>query len=801
MLKNYLTIAFRNIIRQKAYSIINIMGLAIALSICFIILVFVQDELSYDKFHDKADRIYRVIYGNDSYITGTPYPLAPILKEDFPDISTTVRINATSALIRKGDYWLDENRILCVDKPFFEVFTFPLTKGNSASVLNDPMSVVITTEMAQKYFGNEEPIGKTLTLKIENDLYDLKVTGVAKVFPKNSQFKADFIASIALTEAIYKKLEQSWSVRYGVPISILQGWDASILETFVLLPESSNVSAIEQRSPDFNQKHFGTDKKFDFHLQPLTDIHLSTKARGDNEGNSRLSNIYLFSIIAFLLLAVASINFVILTTARSSNRAKEIGLRKVVGANRSDLIKQIIGESILTALIALPIAIVLVELIRPYVFQVLGKELAINYFKNWQSILGFFIITISVGILSGSYIAVYLSRFQPTDIFRKMASKRNSKSYFRKGLIIVQLFVFIFLLTCTVLFNRQLNYLHKKDLGFKIDNLISFDISNAEFRKNFQTFKQEIKSNSQVLSVSAALDVPPTESGTSIKVSPIGHPEIKLELKWQFIDYDYFNTLGVKLIEGREFSDLYPNEELSSVVLNESAIKELGLKEPIGKTLRSENVDRPLKIVGMIQDFHEGSLRDKIPAIVFSYVPEQLQQVVIRLQSNDINGTVAFIKNKWSQFNPGETLEVNFIKEKYDQFYQVEERLGQVIGALTLLTIFVACLGLMGLSMFMAEQRTKEIGVRKVLGASVKNIIQLLTEEFAWWVFVANLIALPIAWFVISKWLQNFAYHTSLTIWPFLFAGFATIIITLLTVSWQAIQAATANPMESLKYE
>ena len=801
MFKNYLKIAFRNLLKQKAYSFINIIGLAIALACCFVVLLYVLDELSYDRYHKNADRIFRIVYGNESYITATPFPLAPTLRNDFPEVLKTVRISTTSLLIKKNENWIEEPKSICADEAFFEVFTLPLIKGDPQNVLNDPFSVVITKEMAEKYFGKQEPVGKTLNIQIEKELYDMKVTGIIEHFPKNSHFRTDFIASMSVVKEVDKTFQKISKARFGYPISLLSSWDASSFYTYLLLPEGYVASELEIKLPEFNKRHFGDEKKFDFHLQSLTDIHLSSKTRGDIDEQGSMRNIYLFSTIALFILAIACINFIILTTARSSNRAKEIGLRKVIGANRLDLIKQVLGESIVTAFIALPIAVTFVEVLLPFVNQLLGKELAGNYFQNWQCAIGFLSITIAVGIFSGSYIGFYLSRFQPVEIFKSMVIRGSSKSYFRKVLVIIQLSVFILMLVCSLLFYHQLHFLHNKDLGFSIEHLLSFYITNAEFKKSYQAFKHEIKSNPNVLSVSAAFDVPPTETGMSIQVATPDNPEEKHEMKWLFVDYDYFETLRVKLVHGRTFSDKYANESHESVILNQSAIKELGLKESIGKVVKSENFNRPKKIIGVIEDFHEGSLHGQIPPMVFSCIPSQIGQIVIRIRPDNVSNTIEYIRNTWRQFNPDETFAFSFIEEEYSKFYRSEEKLGRIISAFTILTILVACLGLFGLSMFMAEQRTKEIGIRKVLGASVTSVVQLLTKEFIKWVLLANLIAWPIAYYAMNKWLQNFAYRINISWWVFVLAGGIALVIALLTVSWQVIRTAIANPMEALRYE
>ncbi len=800
MLRNYFKIAIRTLLRDKTYSLITILGLAAALTVSFITLLFILDEFNYDRFNKKADNIYRVVYGNEKYITATPFPLAPILKADFPEILNTVRVIKTSLQIKNSSGWIKEKNILFADKSFFEIFTLPLIRGNYKSALNEPFSVVITRLAAEKYFGKNNPVGKTLNILIDKTNYDLQITALIDHFPKNSHFTGDFIVSMSVAEKVFKSMEKLMQAQFGFCISLLDSWDASSFSTYILLPDKYDIKKLDEKLPAFYKKHKETAGKFNLHFQPLLDIHLSSDTRAENGQNNSMRNIFLFSSVALLVLAVACFNFIILSTARSTNRLKEIGLRKVIGADKTDIFKQILGESICVSFTALPVSLLFVEIILPFINQLLDRTLVINYLNNWQYILGLLIITSLVGVLSGIYIAFHASALHPTEILKGIPHSGRNKYSFRKSLIIAQLSVLIFMLVCTIIYYKQLNFLHKKDIGFNINHLITFSITNENFKKTFQTFKHETEASPDIISVSAAYDVPPSESGIPIKISTLDKPEIQHDMKWVFVEYDFFKTLQAKLFKGRDFSGKF-NDIQESVILNETAFKKLGVRNIETCKINIGDNTEPRKIIGIAKDFHESSLHNLIPAMIFSIMPSQIRQVVIRIHTENYKEALSFIKASWEKFNPDEAFEFTYIKDEYERFYSDEDKLGFIISIFTIITILISCLGLVGISTFIADRQIKEIGIRKTLGASVFNIVKLSLSNFIKWVSIAFIIAAPISYLIVDKWLQDFAYRVEISIWTFLISGGVALVITLATISYQVINAATANPVESLKYE
>ncbi len=795
MIKSYLKLNFRNLLKNRVYATITITGLEIALASCFLIYLYVLGELSFDRYHQNADRIYRVVYGAEKMITATPFILAPNLQNDFPEVVKAVRVTSKmSVQIQKDGNWISETEFIGADKAFFEVFTLPLIQGAPETVLNEPFSVVITKSMAQKYFGNELALNKTLNIQIENEKYDLKVTGILDHFPQNSHFIAEFIASISLVEKVYAQMEKRMQAQFGFPISLLNSWDGSSFSTYLLLPESYPKTKLDQKLVEFEKKHFAGNLKFNLKLQPLTDIHLHSPDQG------KMSNLYLFSAIAILILVVAVVNFVILSTAQSFTRLREMGLRKVLGAARADLIKQILSEAFLTTIIALFLAMILVELFRPFINQLFGTEMSANYLQNWQFMAGSLLIVGIVTISSGSFIAYYVSAFQPAEVLKSKPLKNTSKSYFKEGLIVAELLIFISMLTCSLLFYRQIYFLNNKDLGFNPQNLIGFDFPTPEFKQNFMAFKEEIRQNPGVLFSGAAFDVPPSESGFQVEINPTDNNESKKTMKALFVDYDYLETIEARLIAGRFYSDKLASDPQESIILNESAVKALNIPPPYPeKSINCLGNNR--KIIGVIQDYHEESLHAQINPMLFCLGPEQNRQAVIRLDAQNMPGTIEVIRTIFKKFAPNATFSYHFVADDYKKFYHAEEKLGRIIATFTLLTILLTCLGLFGLSLFMTERRTKEIGIRKVLGASVAEIVLLLTKDFNRLIILSCFIAWPITWLIINKWLQNFAYRIEIGWWTFALSGILALIIAFISISWQTIRAAMGNPVVSLRYE
>jgi putative ABC transport system permease protein len=780
MFKNYLKIAVRNLIRHKTYSFINIAGLAVGMASCFLILLYVLDEASYDRYHEKADQIFRVLKINKDggeFSARTSFSLAPTLKNDFPEIINTARIFTNSVMVVNGGKSFKED-FFFADQDIFNVFTIPLIYGDNKTALEDPYSIVISEEMAKKYFKELNPIGKILSIRIKENEYNLKITGILEKFPHNSHFRSDFIASMSIVLNFYEKLEKK------INFPITENWGSNIVFTYLLLPEGHAASELEKILPDFIERHIDKWLNINYHLQPLTQIHLhSSRIQDDIAKHGNIIYLYLFSVIAFLILLIACINFIILSTAQSVTRAKEVGIRKVIGASRLDVIKQILGESVLVSFISLPIAILLVELLLPFMNQLLGTKLIVSYYENWQFIIFLIFITFFVGIFSGTYISFYISAFQPIEIFKNKLKTGAKKTSFRKTLIITQLSISIILIVCTITIYQQLHYIKNKELGFNKNYIIVINSPKSIYNQ----FKNEILKNPNIINISGTQYVPPE------KIFSSWHGKNYIS-----VDYKYFETLGIEIAAGRAFSMNFSTDAKESIILNETGVKEFELKSPLGKEVEIEG---KRKIIGIVKDFHFRSLHEKIEPLYFIINPEKCSKIIIRNQPENTLNTISYLKEKWGQFAISEPFEYYFIDEKYDNLYKSEQRLGEIIGYFGFFALFVTCLGLFGLISFMAERRTKEIAVRKALGASVTNVVKLLIKEFIILVVIASIIAWPAAYYAMNKWLQNFAYHVNMGFGTFLLAGLVALIIAIATVSFQAVKAAMANPVKFLRYE
>jgi putative ABC transport system permease protein len=781
MFRNYLTVAVRNLVRHKVYSLINILGLAIGMACCILILLFVQDEFSYDRYHEKAEQIYRVLGPR------TCFPLGAVARDALPEVIEMVRFTFKwERLVGYGEKRFKEPNFIYADPNIFEVFSFPLLKGDPQNALKGPFSVVITEKTAQKYFGHEDPMGKVIS--VENE-HDYTVTGVLKEIPHNSHFRFDFLATFVGAEKVFWK-------------EFLDHWGMGNFYTYLLLHENSSIPEVEakmykaivkpmqERNPELTP--------YRPHLQPLLDIHLySADLKGDIESQGNITHIYVFSAIAFFILLIACINFMNLSTAQSTHRAKEVGMRKVVGARRLQLIKQFLGESFFLAAIALLVALALVELLLPRFSVLAGKELLIAYGGKWSILFGFIGITLFVGLIAGSYPAFFLSAFEPVEVLKGTTKTGASSTLFRRTLVVLQFAISVALIVGTGVIYSQMDYLRNKKLGFDKEHVVVVKIPDSD---KLEALKGELSKYTDMLSVSAADRVPPDRWGNNSPYRLEG-----TDREWWIrtipVDYDYFKTLGIKLAEGRPFLKAFATDAEEALVLNEAAVKELGLESPIGEQVKACWFGWKGKVIGVVKDFHFESLYEKIKPIVFVLQPNACWQLVLRIRPDNIPGTLAFIERKWREFFPERVFEYGFVDENFEKTYRAEEKIGKIVSYAALLAIFIACLGLFGLTSFATEQRTKEIGIRKILGASVPNIVLLLSKEFTKLVILSNLIAWPVAYWAMNRWLQDFAYRIHIGFGTFLLAAVLALGIALLTVGFQAIKAALANPVEALRYE
>ncbi|NOR12092.1 MAG: FtsX-like permease family protein [Candidatus Aminicenantes bacterium] len=801
MLRNYLKTTFRNLKRQKTQSTINILGLAIGLTCCILILLFVRDELSFDRFHENHDRIYRVTrrWLNEDgavslHLAFVAPPIGPLLKNDFPEIEHAVRIIGTGGLlVSHGDTYFEEDLFFFAEEDVFDLFSFNMIKGDPSSALTDPLTVVITEEMAHKYFGSEDPIGSTMRVEAGGQAADLKVTGVITSLPHNSHFHVDFLGSFKTYEAIVGDDE-------------LQSWRSNNYATYLLMPENYDINLLKQQLNPFIDRHMDErmSQRTQLILQPLTAIHLHSHLDSEIEPNSDITYVYIFSVIAFFVLMIAAINFMNLSTARSSHRAKEVGLRKVVGANRSQLIKQFLSESLLTSFAGLAVSLILVKLLLPRFNQFIDRELVLNLSENMALPAGLIVVAVFVGIVSGLYPAVFLSSFKPSTVLKGTKEQRRRKLSLRTVLVVFQFAISIVLIICVGVVTSQLEYIRNKNLGFDKDQVVILP-SSPRISSQLESVKTQLFENQNIISVSAAKRVPSgrllDSSGARVIRGEKSGP-IDFMIALLRVDHDYIPTFGMELAAGRNFSKEMPTDTTNAFILNETASREIGWSSPqdaIGKEFgygRQEG-----QIIGVVKDFHFESIHHTIAPIVMVLSSHSLNQVAVRISPNDIPGTMAFLQSKWQEFRPNYPFSYYFVDERFDQQYRSENKLLQLFGYFAFLAIFIACLGLFGLALFTAEQSIKEIGIRKVLGASVSSIVFLFSKEFSKWVLLANIIGWPVAYFAMMKWLANFAYRTSLNVWTFLLAGALALFIAILTVSYHSLKAAVADPVKALRYE
>jgi len=798
MLKNYLKIALRNIKDQKGYSFINIASLAIGLTCCMLILLYLQYEFSYDRYHDEAQYIYRAVrehQGSPAWYNSSEHPLAAALKEDFPEVikATRVKKNDEYGVVEYNSKLFNEDGIYFADQDFLEIFTFPLVQGDRRSALTEPFSVLLTQEMAEKYFGNEEPVGQILKIKewYGYKKYGYKIKGVLKNIPENSHFTFDFLLS-------YNTL---YTLKRGGRDSV-ETWSYYEPKTYVQLESNANPADLEGKFPAFLRKYKGKESVSEkLHLQPLTDIHLGGNLRFELETNNDMKNIFLFSAIAFFIMLIACLNYVNLSVARSAKRAVEVGMRKVVGAHKSQLVMQLLGESTVFSLLALMISVLMVDLALPVFGSLIDRNLTSSLFLDLDILFVFLGIAVLIGFLSGAYPAFIISSFHPIQIFKgtlRIGSK--SSIFFRNSLVVVQFIVSIILIVCTFVIHNQLSYIRNRNLGFDKEQIVTVYTMDRNLERNTEPLKKELMNNPGIMGVSVSLDLPSTIRRSSTVQWDEQGEERELELSYTFVDFDFFNVYDIGILEGRTFSEDFSLDKVQAVVINETAARDLGWEEPVGRKLYAQG--KEWTVIGVTRDFHFESLHREIDPLVFMYHGNrQIDYFSIKVSPSDILSTIGFIEEKWKKFSPEFPFQYAFLDERIDRIYKAEQKLGQSFNIFTFIALSIACLGLIGLASFITEQKRKEISIRKILGADFQSIIVLLAREYMKCIAAASVIAWPISYFVMSRWLQNFAYRINIGLWTFILSGALALIIALFTVSYQSFKAAFANPADSLRYE
>lgn len=784
MIKNYFIIAFRNIKRYSSHSILNISGIAIGMACTILILLWVQNEWSYDKHFKDADNLYRVLE-NQTYAGGklyqvatTPNPLAAALKIEYPEIVRSSRYLSLPIPLPHGDEYINEE-LATVDKGFLEMFDVRFIQGDKESALAGPNSILITEEMANKYFGNDNPLGKTFTVMKQ---FVFTVTGVVKSLPQNSHIKFDFLVPYEFLTEI------------GVN---LNDWESQQCYTYIQLDKETKSTIVDKKILNFLTKD-NKKPNTEIFLQNIKRIHLfsSGKYAGDISGHVDITYVRILSLVAIFILIIACINFMNLSTAQSTRRAREIGVRKVAGANKRKIIVQFFGESILLVFIAHVIAMILVELMLPSFNTLVGKHLNVNY-QSVSLYIGLLSIVLFCGLLGGSYPALYLSSLKPLNIMKGVINDNLSNPRFRKFLVIFQFSLSIFLIICTLIVGDQLNYLQNKKLGINLDNIGYFQFSLGMQR---ETLKKDLSNNPDILSVTIAGQNAFSNEETSSGFNWVGKKEGNNTLfQLLCVDEDYAKTFQPKIKEGRFFSSEFSTDN-TAVVINEKAAEIIGFKYPIGEFLTSPQGDK-LKIIGVVKDFHFKSLHTKIEPLIMYMNKDWGCICFVKMKSENMISTVNFIKKTFKSYDLPYSMDFRFLDDDYNKLYKTEHRMGKIFRYFSFLAIIISCLGLVGLSLFMTIRRTKEVGIRKVNGAKSHEIFFLLSKEYIIWVLISILIACPIAWYAMEHWLQNFAYRITISFWVFGLAGIIALLVALITVSFQSYRAASRNPVDALKYE
>jgi len=817
LLSNYLKIGLRKIRRQTLYSIINIAGLALGLACCAVIILYVTNELSYDTFHKDADRIYRVashrisIVGEFKFVA-TPAPLGPELARSYPQVEQAVRVvppyeNASHVLVVRGEKRFFENRIWFADEDIFQLFHTPFIQGNPQTALTNPYTVVITEEMAAKYFGEEAPLGKTLQIEIDYDtgsveIRDFEVTGLIKNAPVNTHLKYDMFLSMETMRSNLSSFEEDWispKAKY----------------TYIKLAPETNVADFEEQIQQAATKYAQMyseriNRKLDLYelfLQPVTKIHMFSHFSREIDPPGNWYYIYIYSIIAFLILLIGCLNFMNLSTALSTTRTKEVGLRKVVGAHRRQLIWQFLGESFLITIVAFVIAVGLTSLLLFPFNQMAGTKLSLTGLTQPVVLLSLFGLLIIVSIGSGVYPALILTSFNPVSVIQGKLAPTSRGAMVQKFLVVGQFAISIFLVICTLTVFKQLNFMKGRALGFNLEQKLLLRVKSNlnHLRRDYEAIKEDFLQNPSITGATISSSVPGdrTDSGYYLTSRPEDFTNAA-RLKVITADYDFIPEYGIKMVAGRPFQKGTGSDENEAYVINLAGVKELGFSSPeeaLGKSFMAHYHRMTKRIIGITDDFHYRGMQEAVEPLVMDIENSLFETITLSLRVENMNDLMRFIRSTWDEHFPGVPFEYSFLDENFDREYRYEDRMGKLLGIITTLGFIIACLGLFGLATFVARNRTKEIGIRKVLGASTANIVAMLSKKFILLVLVSIVIASPLAWYSMTTWLQDFAYRIDMSLFVFFVAAAGALAIALATVCIQGIRAAVANPANSLRNE
>ncbi len=803
MIKNYLKMAYRHIVKHKFYSAINVFGLSLGIACAILILAYIGYELSYDSYNKKADQIFRIVSkstvsGQTSEMARSPAPVGPTMKDELPEVLDAVRFSPTvKRVFAYGDKTFFQEGVLYVDQSVFDVFSFEMIEGDPKTALEVPFTMVFTEKTALKYFGDENPVGKIVNW---DNKFDYRVTGVVKDPPPNSHFTFNALASF------------STFIKYDPRIG---SWNGGSFQTYLLLQENIDLKEFERKMKEFHEKYLGAALRergigLETYLQPLKSIHLHSNVQYELGDNSDIKLIYAFWAIAVIVLLIACINFMNLATARSAGRAREVGMRKVLGARRTKLVTQFLGESFVFTLLSLGLAVLLARLLLPHFSRLVNKDIALDSFERSSVYAVLAGIVLFVGFVAGSYPAFFLSRFKPISALRGRVSEGSRSAGFRSILVVFQFTLSIVLIICTMTVYAQHKYMQNKDLGFDKHNLLSVAIQNDEVRMGLESFKQELLNINGIEKAGLSSMVPGEMYLFNIGTYPEGHARDQMvRMDYFLVDYGFLDTFAIEVIQGRGFSKEITTDHTGAVMINETGAKTLGWSDPVGKTIEMPSAEGTARqqVIGVFKDIHQRSLYSVVAPTVIQYIglkgpiENRARRLTLRLKPGDISKTLGMIEQKWKETFPSHPYFSFFLDEFFDNQHLAEQKLGNIFRIFAVLAVVIGCLGLFGLSSFLAEQRTREIGIRKVLGSSVSSIVALLCRKFFLLVAIANVLAWPVAFFAMNKWLQNFPYPVKMGVGIFVITAVFAFFIALFTVGFQAVKAARANPVDSLRYE
>jgi len=798
MFRNYLKIALRTLRKQKAYSFINVGGLAVGLSCCILILLFVEDEISYDRFHDGAEQIYRLRVerfssgGEAEYTSTASAPMLPAAVNDVPQIESATRVNRRTLLVRKDDLGFYEENFVYVDSTFFDVFSFEVVRGNPSQILRAPGSLVLTESSAQRYFHGLDPIGQSLNVEGT----EMAVTGIVKDPPTQSHFTFDILASFSSLEST-RGPSANWN------------WWSLSFHTYFKLRPGSDVAAAQEQLREMPSRYIGDQESVSgyrqfLYLQPLVDIHLNSQYRYELGNNSQKSYVFVFAAVAFFILLIACVNFMNLSTARSAERAQEVGMRKVSGARLNQLVAQFLGESIVITMIALVASLILIQALLPLFNGLAFKELSINYLERWPLTLIMIGGAVFVGILTGLYPAFALSSFKPVEVLKGRYLPGSSRSWLRQGLVVFQFSISVVLIIAAVIAQRQLTYMRSADMGFdKEQTLVINGRNNDVFQNQFEAFKSSVSNVPGVESVTISSSIPGRQMGTNVAAREQGMVEDGQTFYWMSVDHDFIEAYDLDMKAGRGFTREMGSDDSLAFVMNEAAYKALGWRsaeEPIGEEVTRQFSDTR-NVIGVAGDFNYQSLQVGVEPLILFINPSWYSYASIKMPASRVQEAVEGLKGVWGSYSPERPFEFFFLDEDFDRQYRSEVRISSLLNVFTMLAIVIVCLGLFALASFVTERRQKEIGVRKVLGASTREIVLMLSVSFARLVLLSALIATPISWLLANQWLDGFASRIDVGWDIFAISIVLSLVIAVITVSWQSVRAALANPAVSLRSE